>query len=102
MSERTRRRYTKEEKEDAVRLIRVSGQSIARTAADLGIPKNTLQNWVRQAKIDAGEGPEGAYTTEEKAELRRLRKELRRVTMERDFLKKAAAYFAKEESERSK
>ena len=102
MSEKKRTQYTKEQKEDAVRLVRVSGQSIARTAKDLGIPENTLQNWVRQAKIDAGEGPEGAYTTEEKKELRRLRKELRQVTMERDFLKKAAAYFAKEESERSK
>ena len=102
MSERTKRRYTREQKEDAVRLVKVSGQSIARTAEDLGIPENTLQNWVRQAKVDAGEGSEGAYTTEEKAEMRRLRKELRRVTMERDFLKKAAAFFAKEESERSK
>ena len=99
---KSKRKYTKEQKEDAVRLVRVSGQSIARTAKDLGIPENTLWNWVRQAKIDAGEGPEDAYTTEEKAELRRLRKELRQVTMERDFLKKAAAYFAKEESERSK
>jgi len=102
VSEKKRTRYSKEQKEDAVRLVRVSGQSIGRTARDLGIPENTLQNWVRQAKIDAGKGPEGAYTTEEKAELRRLRKELRRVTMERDFLKKATAYFAKEESERSK
>ena len=102
MSKRKKRIYTKEQKEDAVRLVRVSGQSISRTARDLGIPQNTLNTWVRQAKIDAGEGPEGAYTTEEKAELRRLRKELRRVTMERDFLKKAAAYFAKEESEHSK
>ena len=102
MSRRTKRKYTKEQKEDAIRLVRVSGQSIARTAEDLGIPQNTLQNWVRQARIDAGEGPEGAYTTEEKAEIRRLRKELRQVTMERDFLKKAAAYFAKEESEGSK
>ena len=102
MSQRERRKYTKEQKEDAVRLVKVSGQSIARTAKDLGIPENTLWNWVHQAKIDAGEGPEGAYTTEEKAELRRLRKELRQVTMERDFLKKAAAYFAKEESEHLK
>jgi transposase len=102
VSEKKRTRYSKEQKEDAVRLVRVSGQSIGLTARDLGIPENTLQNWVRQAKIDAGEGSKDAYTTEEKAELRRLRRELRRVTMERDFLKKATAYFAKEESERSK
>lgn len=102
MSKKTRRKYTKEQKEDAVRLVRVSGQSVAQTARDLGIPQNTLNKWVNQAKIDAGEGPDGAYTTEEKEELRKLRKELRRVTMERDFLKKAAAYFAKDESEPSK
>jgi transposase len=102
VSEKTRSSYTKEQKQDAVRLVQVSGQSINRTAKDLGIPENTLWNWVHQAKIDAGESSAGAYTTEEKAELRRLRKELRVVTMERDFLKKAAAYFAKEESERSK
>lgn len=102
MSEKQRRQYTKQEKADAVRLVQVSGQSIGRTARDLDIPENTLWNWVHQSKIDSGDGPEGAYTTDEKAELRRLRKELRQVTMERDFLKKAAAYFAKEESERSK
>ncbi len=102
MSKRTKRRYTKEQKEDAVRLVRVSGQSVNQTAKDLGIPQNTLQNWVRQGKIDAGEGPEGAWTTEERVELRKLKKELRRVTMERDFLKKVSAYFAKEESEGSK
>ena len=102
MSVKNPRRYTKEQREDAVRLVMVSGQSISRTAKDLGIPQNTLWNWVNQARIDAGEGSPEAYTTEEKAELRRLRKELRQVTMERDFLKKAAAYFAKEESERSK
>lgn len=102
MSRKAKRKYTKEEKEDAIRLVRVSGQSITKTAKELGIPQNTLNNWVRQAQIDSGEGPAEAWTTEEKAELRRLRKELRRVTMERDFLKKVSAYFAKEESENSK
>jgi len=103
VSEKTKRRYyTREQKEDAVKLVKVSGQSIARTAKDLGIPENSLQNWVRQAKIDAGEGPPEALTTEERAEIRKLRRENRQLRMERDFLKKAAAFFAKETSEDSK
>ena len=55
---------------------------------------------MRQARVDAGEGPEGALTTEEKGELRKLRREVKRLRMERDFLKKAAAFFAKD-SDRS-
>ncbi len=102
MSKKNRRRYSKEQREDAVRLAKVSGQSIAQTARDLGIPQNTLNKWVRQAKIDAGEGPEGAWTTDEREELRKLKRENRRLRMERDFLKKVSAYFAKDESENSK
>ena len=102
MSDKKRRKYTDEEKADAVRLVNVSGQGIARTARELGIAENTLWNWVNQARIDAGEGSEDTYTSEEKVEIRRLRKELKRVTMERDFLKKVSAYFAKGESENSK
>ena len=54
------------------------------------------RSWVKQADIDDGQGPEGALTTEEREELRRLRRDNRRLTMERDFLKKAAAFFAKD------
>jgi transposase len=102
MSKRKRRTFSKEQKADAVRLVRVSGESISKIARELDLTENSLRNWVKQADIDEGKGPAGALTTEEKAENRRLRKELRRVTMERDFLKKAAAYFAREESENSK
>jgi transposase len=52
---------------------------------------------VKQADIDEGQGPEGALTSEEREELRRLRRENRTLAMERDFLKKAAAFFAKEQ-----
>ena len=96
MSSRQRREYTKEQKLEAVKLVRVSGQSIAQVSRDLGIPENTLWNWVNRDRIDAGEGPPGALTTEEREELRKLRRENRRLRMERDFLKKAAAFFAKE------
>ncbi|NLN61857.1 MAG: transposase, partial [Myxococcales bacterium] len=92
MSKRKRRTFTKEQKADAVRLVRTSGESIGTVARNLDIGENSLRQWVAQANIDEGKGPEGAWTTSEKAELRRLRKELRQATMERDFLKKAAAY----------
>ncbi len=102
MSKKKRRTFTKEQKADAIRLVRVSGESIAQIARDLDLTENSLRNWVKQADIDEGKGPHGALTTEEKEEIRRLRRENRRLRMERDFLKKAAAFFAKETSEDSK
>jgi len=99
MSKRKRRTFTKEQKADAVRLVRVSGESIPTVARDLNLTENSLRSWVRQAEIDEGKGSAGTLTTDEKAEIRKLKKDLRRVTMERDFLKKAAAFFAKETSE---
>ncbi len=99
MTKRKRRTFTAEQKAEAVRLIRESGDSIAQVSRDLDIHENVLRNWFKQAEIDVGRGPDGALTTAEKTEIRRLKKELRRVTMERDFLKKATAFFAKESSE---
>jgi len=96
MSKKKRRTFTKEQKADAVRLVRTSGESIGTVAGNLGIGENSLRQWVAQANIDEGKGPEGSWTTAEKEELRRLKRECKRLTMERDFLKKAAAYFAKE------
>ena len=100
MSKRKRRHFTDEQKADAVRLVRTSGEGIPTVARNLGLTENSLRNWVKQAEID--DGTREGLTTEEKAEIRRLRKELRKVTMERDFLKKAAAFFAKETSGDSK
>lgn len=90
------KRYTKEQKEEAVRLVLESGQSVPQVASHLGMAETTLYKWVNQAKIDSGQGPPDALTTEEKKELRRLRRENRTLRMERDFLKKAAAFFARE------
>lgn len=90
------RTYTLEQKQEAVRLVRVSGQSITDVARDLGIPSNTLWNWVKRQKIDAGEGDSEDMSTDEREELRKLRRENRRLRMERDFLKKATAFFAKD------
>ncbi len=93
---RRRREYTPEQKADAVRMVREVG-NLAKVARDLGLTESSLRNWVKQADIDEGNGPEGALTTEERKELRRLRREVRTLEMERDFLKKAAAFFAKEQ-----
>ncbi len=102
MSKRKRRTFSKEQKADAVRLVRVSGESIPQVAKDLGLCEGSLRSWVKQADIDNGKGPMGAMTSAEREELRRLRKENRVLKMERDFLKKVSVYFAKDESESSK
>ncbi len=96
MPRRKRREYTPEQKADAVRMVREVG-NLAQVARDLELTESSLRNWVNQADIDQGQGQEGALTTEERAELRRLRRENRTLEMERDFLKKAAAFFAKEQ-----
>lgn len=96
MPRRKRHSYTPEQRADAVRMVREVG-NVARVARDLDLTENALRNWVKRAEIDEGRGPEGALTSEEREELRRLRREIRTLEMERDFLKKAAAFFAKEQ-----
>ena len=95
MPRRQRRQYTPEQKADAVRLVRQVG-NLSQVARDLGLTVSVLHRWVQQADIDAGQGAQGALTSDEREELRRLRRENRTLEMERDFLKKAAAFFAKE------
>jgi len=90
--------YPESFRADAVALVRRSGKNIAEVAADLGVSGESLRKWVQQAKVDGGEGPTGALTTEEREELRRLRRENATLRMEREFLKKATAFFAKETS----
>lgn len=92
----TRRRYSPEFRSGAIRLVLEDGHSAAKVAADLGVHPSVVAGWVRQAKIDASGGTDGVLTTSEKAELAALRKENRTLRMERDILKKAAAFFAKE------
>ncbi len=91
-----RRVFTKEFKAEAVRLVEESGKSISEIARDLDLWETVLRRWVSLAQIDAGKGPVGALTTEERTELTRLRRENRTLQMEREILKKATAFFAKE------
>ena len=95
MPQRKRRKFTPEEKADAVRLVREVG-NLAKVARDLDLTETSLRNWVKQADIDEGKGAEGALTSEELQELRQLRRRVRILEMERDFAKKAAAFFAKD------
>ena len=91
MAKRKRRGYTNEFKAETVRLIREGGKCIALVALELDLTESAVRAWVRQAGIDAGHGPAGALTTEKREELRRLRREIRTVRMERDIPKKATA-----------
>jgi transposase len=90
--------YPPEFKAEAIRLVRSSGRSIPQIAKELGISDNSLRTWVKQAQIDQGER-EG-LTTDEREELRKLRREVKVLKQERDFLKKAAAFFAREDGAR--
>jgi transposase len=93
---KTRRKFSEEYKAGAVRLVLDEGKSQRDAARDLGLFESLIARWVKQAKVDRGKGRSGALTTTEKDELARLRKEVRVLKMERDILKKAAAFFAKE------
>jgi transposase len=91
-------RYTREFREEAARLVIEDGMSAGEVSARLSLPKSTLENWVRAAK--AGKlgaiGKNRKPLTEVEVELARVKRELAITRMERDILKKAAAYFAKE------
>ncbi len=90
--------YSLEFRREAVRLLRSSGRSVPQLALELGCSPQSLRNWSRQLDVDQGRA-EG-LTSDEREELRRLRRELRVVTEEREILKKAAAFFAKESGTR--
>ena len=92
---RPRRSFTDEFKAGAVRLVLDEGKTIPQVARDLDLTQSALRTWVERARADRSKGKTG-LTSEERAELARLRKEVRELRMEREILKKAAAFFAKE------
>ncbi|MEU6019689.1 transposase [Streptomyces sp. NPDC047515] len=90
----TSKRYTAEFKRDAVELVRSSGRTVAEVARELGVSTEGLRGWVKQAKIDRGEGPTGALTSVEREELVRLRRKVREQEQRIEVLGKATAFFA--------
>ena len=97
MTKRTRRKYSKEFKEEAVKLVTEQGYGVSETARNLGINANMLGRWKKEFNAEAeGEGGSGSAAAMQ-AELKRLRKENKRLKQEQEILKKAAAFFAKEQ-----
>jgi len=92
---RARRTFSKEFKAETVALVDTQGLSINQVAKDMGLTWSQVDKWVKQAAADRGDNP-SMLTTTEKDELRELRKKVRMLTMEREILKKATAFFAKE------
>jgi len=95
---RSRRKFTPEFKADVVRMCRAGSDSIAEVSRRLDLTETAVRAWVKQAEVDALGGTADALTSIEREELIRLRREFKRVTQERDILKKATAFFAKERS----
>jgi transposase len=93
--QRRRGRYPKQFRKDAAALVIDQHRSVADVARELGVVGQTLGNWVRQERIDRGE-KEGT-TTEVREENVRLRREVKRLTMERDLLKRSVAFWVKEQ-----
>jgi transposase len=96
---RTRPPYSEEFKREAIELVRLTGKSSAQIAKDLGISDVSLRNWMKLAERDEGKRPDG-LSSDEREELQRLRRENQTLRMEREILKKAAAFFAREIDER--
>ena len=91
-----RRHFTPEYKAEVLELLRKSGKTAGQIARDLGLTETSVRGWVRQAEIDEGKGPAGALTSAEREEFTAMKRELKTLRLERDILKKATAFFAKE------
>ena len=97
-NKRQRRKFTDEFKAGAVRLVLDEGKTVGAVARDLDLTESALRLWVERARADRGNGKPGVLTTAERDELTRLRKENRQLRLEREILKNAAAFFAKEQA----
>jgi transposase len=114
MTQKTCRRFTDEQKGDAVSIVVQSGKTVHQVAKEMGLTESALRRWVKQAQIDHQRAPKGQLTSSERTELNELRRDLKRVRLERDFLtavalsggtppthclKKAATFFARDSSD---
>lgn len=94
---RARRQFSREFKVEAVKLITERGVSVRQASRDLGVGESLLRRWIRELSADPKQAfPGQGLMKPEQAEIERLRKEVAKLKMERDILKKAAAFFAKE------
>ena len=96
MTKRKRRKFTDEFKREAVRLVREGDSNVSQVARELDVTLSALRQWVKQDEVNRRKGPPEALTTQEREELRTLRRRVRTLEEEREILKKAAAFFAKE------
>ena len=95
-SARNRRKFTAEFKAEAVSLSKKPGHSVAQVAKDLGVADGVLRNWIKQSDANNENGNESILTASEKEELAILRRENKQLRTEREILKKATAFFAKD------
>ncbi len=93
---RTRRNHSREFTAETVRLVREGGRSVSQVSRELGLVDSLVRYWMKQSVVDAGDGPAGALTSAEKEELSQLRREVKVMRMEREILRRAATFFAKE------
>lgn len=96
MAKRQRRSFSADFKTETVRLCKQGDRTIGQVAKELDLTETAVRQWVKRAEIEAGAGPAGALSTTERHELMQLRRDVKRLEMEREILKKATAFFARE------
>lgn len=96
MGSKYTKRYTEEFKRDAIALVDSSGKTVTAVARELGISSESLRGWHRKAKAEQGEGTAGELSSAEREELKRLRRENREQQQTIEILKKATAFFVKD------
>ncbi|MGK7911516.1 MAG: transposase [Synechococcus sp.] len=99
MARKPRRIFSAEQKAEAVRIVEQSGKPISQVARGMGLTESALRRWFNQAQTEQSPRLQGELSSAERQELTALRRELKRVKQERDFLKKAATFFARESSD---